>query len=332
MRILTAILLLLFGSASAEPIPARDPFFGESRPSWWWDIWHGRVVVLEGKITFKKSERPDIHIEFNEEQIDRIIPDKKTRDLQSKLRDYYVGDLEISKFHYADGGAMDADGRLKQMQSGDLKRVKVMIPIQRFGDLTTLFGAGLEPDAEDIGIHVFDYNQLILGLNLVHNSRVPPEKLADAQQVFELREKLVHCGVNRISHPNRGYAGFLIRGDGDDIIVGNVIAGTPADKAGLKVGDTILSLNGENMKVPDLNAEMKFYSKIKDWRVGDQLDIEVNRENEKHKISLVLISGKGLQAAKNSEEGGADQPATQPADKAPMKDQPSPSTPKDVPR
>lgn len=325
MRTLIAICLLFSSVAFAEDIPARDPYFGESRPDWWWDIWHGRVVVLEGKITFEAAEKPDIHIEFNEEQIERIIPDMKTRELQSKLLDFYVGELEISKFHYADGGAMNADGYLGRMRAGDLNRAEVLIPIMRFGDHAS-YGMNLQPESDNVGIHVFDYSKLILGLNLVHSSQIPTEKLSEAKKVFQLREKLVHCGVNRISHPDRGYAGFQFRVKGDAIIVENVIAGTPADKAGLKDGDAIVSINGENFKDPDLDAEVTFYSKVYDWRVGDQLEIEIRRKNSEHRVSLVLISGSDLLAKNKAEPSGADKPATAPALKLGGKEKPNPET------
>jgi hypothetical protein len=46
---------------------------------------------------------------------------------------------------------------------------------------------------------------------------------------------------------------------------------------------------------------------------------------------LVLLAGNGLSFNKPN-NSGADQPATKPADKAPVKDQPSTPTPKDAPR
>ena len=196
MKIITAFCFVIVSSTFAEPIPARDPLLGESRPSWWWEIWNGRVVVIEGKITFKKFEKPDICIEFNKERIKDIIPDDKTRELQLKLTDFYVGELEISKFYYADGGACNLDGNLQRTRNGAQKKLKVLIPILRLEGNSSLYGSGidLQPDVENIGIHVFDYSNLILGLKMVYSSSIPKENLLDAQAVFKLREKQFHSG------------------------------------------------------------------------------------------------------------------------------------------
>lgn len=326
MRVLSAICLLLSISAFAEPIPARDPFFGESRPSWWWDIWHGRVIVLEGKITFKESDEPDIRIEINKDRIKDIIPDDKTRELQSLRGEFYVGELEISKFHYADAGASDLDGTIQQMQSGALKRVKVLIPIMRFGDKITLYGLNLEPGVENIGIHVFDYSNLIFGVNLNYSSGIPNESLADAQEVFKLRNKLVHTGVNRTPQANRGYAGFHFQIEDDAVVVGSVIHGSPADKTGLRAGDVILSVNGEKITDPDLGVPEKFSSMISKWKVDDKIEMEVQRGNERHKLPLKLLSAAEFQELMKSEQGGADQPATAPESKSEGKDKPQPES------
>ena len=332
MRILTAICLLLTNSAFAEPIPARDPFFGEPRPSWWWDIWGGCVVVLEGKITFRKYDEPDIRIQFNKERMKDMIPDDKTCKLQSKLCDYYVGELEILKFHYADGGAMSLNENLLQMKTGGLKRIKVLIPTIRIGDNTTLNGMDLQPDNEIIGIHLFDYSNLILGLSLVYKEDIPKENLRDAQEVFKLREKHEHAGVNRVWPPNIGCAGFQFQVNGGAVVIEKVIPGTPASKIGLRTGDVILSINGEKIADPDLGAVTKLCTMMSKWRVGDQIEIEVQRGKDRPKLRLELISEADIRKLINSEQAGADQPATKPADKLPVENQPSTPTSKDLPR
>jgi hypothetical protein len=326
MRFLTTILLLLSSSAFAESIPPRDPFLGESRPSWWWNIWHGRVVVLEGKITFKEYDEPDIRIEIHKDRIKDIIPDDNTRELQSKVGEFYVGELEISKFHYADAGASDVDGTIEQMQSGALKRVKVLIPIMRFGNNMTLYGMNLRPDIENTGIHVFDYSNLIFGVNLNYRSKIPKESLADAQEVFKLRNKLGHTGVNRSLPPNRGYAGFLFKIEGDAVVVGSVINGSPADKADLRDGDVIHSLNGESIADPNLGVPEKLTSIISKWKVDDEIEIEVQRGDERHELRLKLFSAADLQERMQSEQDGTEQPATPPESDSEGNDKPQPES------
>lgn len=312
MKAITSILLLFANLALADPIPARDPFLGESLPTWWWDIWHGRVVVLEGKITFKALEEPDIRIQFNKERVKEIVPDEKTRELQAKIGDFYVGELEISKFHYADAGASDSDGNLKQMKSGETKRVKVLIPIMRFGEDFTLYGMGLEPDADNVGIHVLDYNNLILGFNFAYSTRIPNESLMDAQKVFKLREKLVHIGVNRTPHPDKGYAGFFFRADENALFIQHVIPGTPASDAGLRAEDKVLSVNGEEVAAPDHESAVKFSLRASQWKVGDKIEIEVQRGEERHKLRMELISSADFLEHRKREQSENDESATAP--------------------
>lgn len=304
MRFLAAIYLLLSVSAFAEPIPARDPFFGESRPSWWWDIWHGRVVVLEGKITFRKSDDPDIRIEINKDRIKDIIPDDSTRKLQSKVGEFQVGELEISKFHYADAGASDSDGTIQQMQSGALKRVKVLIPIMNFGDNMTLYGMDLQPDVENVGIHVFDYSNLIFGVNLSYRSEIPNDSLIDANEVFKLRNKLVHCGTNRNRDPdpNRGYSGFRYSVTGDSVSVDLVLDGSPAHRGGLRVGDKIVSIQGQKFLDPEVGKAGGFQKAISKWKAGDHVVLEVQRGEKMHRVEFKVISLSEIKERKKSEQ------------------------------
>jgi hypothetical protein len=304
MRFLAAIYLLLSVSAFAEPIPARDPFFGESRPSWWWDIWHGRVVVLEGKITFRKSDDPDIRIEINKDRIKDIIPDDSTRKLQSKVGEFQVGELEISKFHYADAGASDSDGAIQQMQSGALKRVKVLIPIMNFGDNMTLYGMDLQPDVENVGIHVFDYSNLIFGVNLSYRSEIPNDSLIDANEVFKLRNKLVHCGTNRNRDPdpNRGYSGFRYSVTGDSVSVDLVLDGSPAHRGGLRVGDKIVSIQGQKFLDPEVGKAGGFQKAISKWKAGDHVVLEVQRGEKMHRVEFKVVLLSGIKERKKSEQ------------------------------
>ena len=294
LSIATALCLLIPNSAIAEPIPARDPFSGESRPDWWWDIWHSQVVVLEGNINFEELDEPDVSIKLNKERIKEIIPDDKTRELQSKLTDFYVGELKILKVHYVDGGVSHRNKSFDQMRDGDLNRLKVLIPIMKFVKSRPWYGSNLEPDSDNIGIHVFDYSELILGLQLAHSSVIPKESLADAQQVFEIRNELVNAGVNTMIHPDRGFAGFSYSKHKDVIIIDNVLPETPAEKSGLKPGDTILSINGENLSDQNDEPLMFIGSMVIDWEIGDEVEIEVERKNKKRKFKIELISSADL--------------------------------------
>ena len=115
---------------------------------------------------------------------------------------------------------------------------------------------------------------------------------------YEDDERRTQAPVN----PKKGYAGFGLNSQKQGVIVENVIAGLPAHEAGLKSGDRILSINGELIQDASGGANNKFYSEIFEWRRGDKIEIEVQRLNEKHSMSMVLASASDLEKATKIEQ------------------------------
>jgi len=74
-----------------------------------------------------------------------------------------------------------------------------------------------------------------------------------------------------------GYAGWDERGE---IQFGGVEAGYPADKAGLKEGDLLLSVNGQ-----PVHSRIKFHQ-ITESSNGKPLELEFLRKGEKHTITV----------------------------------------------
>ncbi len=64
-----------------------------------------------------------------------------------------------------------------------------------------------------------------------------------------------------------------------------VIKGSPADKAGIKIGDIIIEVNGEKI---ELNHSLS--SMITDCKKGDKLEIKIIRDGEEKMIEIVLGS------------------------------------------
>ena len=89
---------------------------------------------------------------------------------------------------------------------------------------------------------------------------------------------------------DRGQIGVVV----DDVladdelrtIVINVLENSPADKAGVRVGDVIFNHNGE----PALEAKM-LHNKLGLMRVGETTTLEVIREN-KHKIIKIILGAR----------------------------------------
>ncbi len=69
----------------------------------------------------------------------------------------------------------------------------------------------------------------------------------------------------------------------EGIIVSDIAAGSPAEKAGLKVGDIILEANG--MKI---NSDQDFLALLVDARAGDTIRMKVYREKKIIEVTLKL--------------------------------------------
>ena len=101
---------------------------------------------------------------------------------------------------------------------------------------------------------------------------------------------------------DRGYAGFRYNERQGSIAIEGVLAGTPAHIAGLKEGDTILSINGESVEDSRDSTVDRFKLNTNDWQEGEYIDIEFQRGNERFELTLELISGSELQTAIDAEQ------------------------------
>jgi len=87
-------------------------------------------------------------------------------------------------------------------------------------------------------------------------------------------------------HP-RGFLGAELEADSKDLVVKSVLAGGPADKAGLKAGDRIQTAKGKSLSKPEDLLEA-----AKKLPVGTMLKLNVQRGEENMDITVEL--GKGL--------------------------------------
>lgn len=80
-----------------------------------------------------------------------------------------------------------------------------------------------------------------------------------------------------------GFIGIGTADSGDGLVVGKIGKGSPAEKAGVVVGDIIRSLNGK--KISDKAA---FKSMLKELAEGDKVELGISREGEAKTIQLTL--------------------------------------------
>jgi serine protease DegQ len=85
----------------------------------------------------------------------------------------------------------------------------------------------------------------------------------------------------------RGFAGVVLKDEAQGVVIANVLVDSPAEKAGLRPGDRIVTGKAKAItKAADLNA---ITAKLK---VGDKLTFEIDRDGDKKTITVEL--GKGL--------------------------------------
>ncbi|MEP7244967.1 MAG: DegQ family serine endoprotease [Gammaproteobacteria bacterium] len=84
-------------------------------------------------------------------------------------------------------------------------------------------------------------------------------------------------------------------GDTQGALVSQVIDGSPADKAGIRTGDVITSVNGQNVKS---NTELR--NAIGLVRVGDKVEVGLLRDGKARRVTAVIADSGGDAAAKES--------------------------------
>lgn len=163
----------------------------------------------------------------------------------------------------------------------------------------TAYGDYIQTDAAinpgNSGGALIDMNGELVGINSAIASRsggndgigfAIPIKLAK-----RIMDDLIEDGT-----VSRGYLGMYSAGEVDKtmaqalglnrdrgIIIGQVVEDSPAEKAGLKEDDIIVTLNGEEVSNYDA-----FRTKVASFKPDEKVDLEVIRDGDEKKISVTL--------------------------------------------
>jgi serine protease Do len=126
----------------------------------------------------------------------------------------------------------------------------------------------------DSGGPLFDLEGRVVGIHsriggtLTENVHVPVDSFRETWDALVKGEV-----IGRDS--NAAYLGVGGDPDGDECKVANVAAGSPAEKAGLKVGDIVTEFDGKKItSFPELSALVRKH------KVGDEVKLTVRREGE----------------------------------------------------
>lgn len=88
--------------------------------------------------------------------------------------------------------------------------------------------------------------------------------------------------------PDQPWLGILYNSEDDGVRITGVVSGSPAEAAGLKVGDLMTELDGR-----DIGAEATSGASIMDHRPGDRVTVTVERDGKKLKLPVTLGSRPG---------------------------------------
>ncbi|OWK46644.1 Serine protease, DegP/HtrA, do-like [Fimbriiglobus ruber] len=140
----------------------------------------------------------------------------------------------------------------------------------------------------DSGGPLYDLNGKVIGIHsriglfLENNMHVPAEAFKNEW------EKLSKGEVVGKSSPNRVTFGWTLEEGEDTITVKSVDEGGPADKAGIKIGDTVLKINKEKVSTRD---EIRVI--LTAFAPRDEIVVDVERGEKKLSLKVTLGSRGG---------------------------------------
>lgn len=85
-----------------------------------------------------------------------------------------------------------------------------------------------------------------------------------------------------VSRPKRAWLGVYAHALEDGVVIYGVVAGGPAEKGGLREGDMIVSLNGE-----ELSSRRELYMSLWKHPPGEKLTFEVMRDNSVRRLDVI---------------------------------------------
>jgi len=100
--------------------------------------------------------------------------------------------------------------------------------------------------------------------------------------------KQAWVGVHTLTPVTKDLAEYFKLGEGRGVVVGHVIEGSPADKAGLKPEDIILSVDGTAVSGTEGQLVENFINTIRQRDVGEKLTFEVWREGKTRQVAVTL--------------------------------------------
>jgi len=102
------------------------------------------------------------------------------------------------------------------------------------------------------------------------------------------RVKRPWLGVSELNPLTKDMAEFYGLGERRGVIIGRVIEGTPADKAGIKAADIILAVDGKNITGAEGQLVPFFQNELKEMTIGQEVTFEIYRDAKTQTVKVTL--------------------------------------------
>jgi serine protease Do len=137
----------------------------------------------------------------------------------------------------------------------------------------------------DSGGPLFDMDGKVIGINsrigmtINSNIHVPVDTY---RETWDRLAKGEVWGGIRFGNPNAPYLGFTLSDNNDTKII-EVAKASPAEKAGIKVGDLLQKFDGQKVQSSD-----ELRAIVKKKKPGDEVEVEILRDTETLKFKLTI--------------------------------------------
>jgi S1-C subfamily serine protease len=129
---------------------------------------------------------------------------------------------------------------------------------------------------------MFDLKGRMTGVTSLNLGEVGKFSLAIPVEHFvDHREELLRYG-RRVSRPSRAWLGMYSYPLRDHIVIAGLVPGSPGEKAGLKAGDVILAIDGQ-----EVFDRRKLYEQLWSRRAGESVAFRIFRNNGVRTIAVV---------------------------------------------
>lgn len=123
------------------------------------------------------------------------------------------------------------------------------------------------------GAPMCDVEGTLLGLTFLDLAEIGRFSLGiPVDHFMEHEDELIQHG-RRVSQPARAWIGCFCYAIRDHVVITGVMPNAPAARAGLKAGDVVLQVNGE-----DINDRRQLYALIAEQRPGGELEFRIYRD------------------------------------------------------